>query len=246
MSDTPQGEGWWVASDGKWYPPESHPAWSGGGIGQPSPMDPDVDKPGLWARFRSWPIVGQIAAWIGVGFVALMVIGAIAGPPEEEAADEDEASAAETTTTTDSPDQTTTTSTTVAPTTTAPSTTTSTTSTTTTTTTAPTPTTPPGPVQIPFDARLELDDEGDRLTGGWDVCQQFVEQRLTSPATAEYPDFYEDDGEVTVWRLPDLDYRYDSQVDSENGFGATLRSFFQCRVDYLGDGQWRLQNLAII
>ena len=26
MSDTGQGEGWWVASDGKWYPPESHPA----------------------------------------------------------------------------------------------------------------------------------------------------------------------------------------------------------------------------
>jgi hypothetical protein len=22
MSDTSQGEGWWVASDGKWYPPE--------------------------------------------------------------------------------------------------------------------------------------------------------------------------------------------------------------------------------
>ena len=23
MSDSPQGEGWWIASDGKWYPPES-------------------------------------------------------------------------------------------------------------------------------------------------------------------------------------------------------------------------------
>ncbi|MBN2114492.1 MAG: DUF4328 domain-containing protein [Acidimicrobiia bacterium] len=26
MSDRPQGEGWWMASDGKWYPPESRPA----------------------------------------------------------------------------------------------------------------------------------------------------------------------------------------------------------------------------
>ncbi len=26
MSDRPQGEGWWLASDGKWYPPESRPA----------------------------------------------------------------------------------------------------------------------------------------------------------------------------------------------------------------------------
>lgn len=25
MSNTSQGEGWWQASDGKWYPPEQHP-----------------------------------------------------------------------------------------------------------------------------------------------------------------------------------------------------------------------------
>ncbi len=26
MSDISQGPGWWMASDGRWYPPESHPA----------------------------------------------------------------------------------------------------------------------------------------------------------------------------------------------------------------------------
>lgn len=25
MSDSSQGEGWWIAADGKWYPPEQHP-----------------------------------------------------------------------------------------------------------------------------------------------------------------------------------------------------------------------------
>lgn len=25
MSDSSQGEGWWIAADGKWYPPELHP-----------------------------------------------------------------------------------------------------------------------------------------------------------------------------------------------------------------------------
>ena len=25
MSDVSQGEGWWIASDGKWYPPHLHP-----------------------------------------------------------------------------------------------------------------------------------------------------------------------------------------------------------------------------
>jgi DNA uptake protein ComE-like DNA-binding protein len=28
MSDLSQGEGWWRASDGKWYPPEQHPEYS--------------------------------------------------------------------------------------------------------------------------------------------------------------------------------------------------------------------------
>src|SRR5664280_3160615 len=27
MSDVSQGEGWWVASDGKWYPPYLHPEY---------------------------------------------------------------------------------------------------------------------------------------------------------------------------------------------------------------------------
>ncbi|MGD0311238.1 MAG: hypothetical protein ABSC90_02155 [Acidimicrobiales bacterium] len=26
MSDKPEGPGWWIASDGKWYPPELHPS----------------------------------------------------------------------------------------------------------------------------------------------------------------------------------------------------------------------------
>lgn len=26
MSDVSQGPGWWIASDGKWYPPELHPS----------------------------------------------------------------------------------------------------------------------------------------------------------------------------------------------------------------------------
>lgn len=30
MSDAPQGPGWWQASDGKWYPPESAPPPAGG------------------------------------------------------------------------------------------------------------------------------------------------------------------------------------------------------------------------
>ena len=33
MSDGPQGPGWWLASDGKWYPPE---LWTGPPLSGPS------------------------------------------------------------------------------------------------------------------------------------------------------------------------------------------------------------------
>ncbi|HVA07014.1 MAG TPA: DUF4190 domain-containing protein [Acidimicrobiales bacterium] len=37
MSDTSQGPGWWLASDGKWYPPET---WTG-----PTPQAPQFQPP---------------------------------------------------------------------------------------------------------------------------------------------------------------------------------------------------------
>lgn len=36
MSDVPPGPGWWIASDGRWYPPESHPS-----VAAPSPWVPE-------------------------------------------------------------------------------------------------------------------------------------------------------------------------------------------------------------
>src|SRR5579872_1864854 len=36
MSDVSQGEGWWIASDDKWYPPEQHPDY----IPPPPPLPP--------------------------------------------------------------------------------------------------------------------------------------------------------------------------------------------------------------
>ena len=40
MSDKPEGPGWWIASDGKWYPPELHPEASEGSRGEVE--DPQV------------------------------------------------------------------------------------------------------------------------------------------------------------------------------------------------------------
>ncbi|MEJ5255890.1 MAG: DUF4190 domain-containing protein [Acidimicrobiales bacterium] len=44
MSDTPQGPGWWQASDGRWYPPSPPPAttppWASSPPGAPGPTPP--------------------------------------------------------------------------------------------------------------------------------------------------------------------------------------------------------------
>lgn len=40
MSDTSQGDGWWIASDGKWYPPETHPDYAAPVAA--APQDPAV------------------------------------------------------------------------------------------------------------------------------------------------------------------------------------------------------------
>ncbi len=40
MSDKPEGPGWWIASDGKWYPPELHPS-----VREGSRMVSPVDTP---------------------------------------------------------------------------------------------------------------------------------------------------------------------------------------------------------
>ncbi|MGO9559295.1 MAG: hypothetical protein ACLPQS_07515 [Acidimicrobiales bacterium] len=41
LSDVPQGDGWWIASDGKWYPPHLHPDAEV----EEAPADP---PPGWW------------------------------------------------------------------------------------------------------------------------------------------------------------------------------------------------------
>jgi hypothetical protein len=83
VSDAPQGSGWWQASDGRWYPPESHPGpWvrepeappgsSPFGTGQPGiPVPPHVEgehQPGI-TRPLEWAVVIGGAVLITIGSV---------------------------------------------------------------------------------------------------------------------------------------------------------------------------------
>ena len=75
----------------------------------------------------------------------------------------------------------------------------------------------------------------------WIMAQDFIEKRLSSPSTAEFPRYYQ---------LPDNairktgdNYIIDAYVDSQNGFGATIRTNFIVNVRYSGDETWKLINL---
>lgn len=64
MSDRQEDSGWWLASDGKWYPPESHPS-----VRAESAAPRGVRYAGFWLRVWAFLIDGIIVS-IGVGIVA--------------------------------------------------------------------------------------------------------------------------------------------------------------------------------
>jgi hypothetical protein len=63
----------------------------------------------------------------------------------------------------------------------------------------------------------------------WTACRDAVSGRLKSPSTADFPgysaDYVHTDGD---------DYMVAAYVDSDNSFGAHIRSRFTCRVSHSG------------
>ena len=72
MSDSPQGPGWWQASDGKWYPPEQS---AGSGSSAPSPPPKPVRPAPDWVR----PVYLYFLSFIGVLIAALGVLTTLLG-----------------------------------------------------------------------------------------------------------------------------------------------------------------------
>jgi hypothetical protein len=77
MSDVPQGPGWWQASDGKWYPPESAPA-PYPQAGPPGPTGPPPQK-----RSKG-SLIAVIAAVAVAALVAFGFIVAAAGGGDDD------------------------------------------------------------------------------------------------------------------------------------------------------------------
>lgn len=83
-------------------------------------------------------------------------------------------------------------------------------------------------------------------TSAYRICQKFVADRLRAPATAKFPA----SSESGVTAGPAKDgvvghYIVVAFVDSQNGFGALIRSPFACDVTWQSGDTWHLNNVAI-
>ena len=81
--------------------------------------------------------------------------------------------------------------------------------------------------------------------GAFEICKDFVKDRLKAPSTAKFRNFFQDDGEVVVTGSGNGPYTVTSSVDSQNSFGANLRSNFVCKVTNTSGDSWHLDNISI-
>lgn len=85
-------------------------------------------------------------------------------------------------------------------------------------------------------SKTSLDD--DNVHGAWAYTQQFVEKRLKSPGSAKFPF----GGFQHASCLGNHRYNVDSYVDSENSFGAKIRTHFTAIIKETNSG-WELESL---
>jgi len=76
----------------------------------------------------------------------------------------------------------------------------------------------------------------------YNFAKDFIKGRLKSPSTAEFPGTFEKKNHVTD--LGNGEYRINSWVDSQNGFGAMIRSRQSCKIIFNG-GNVRAVNIII-
>jgi hypothetical protein len=64
------------------------------------------------------------------------------------------------------------------------------------------------------------------------ICQQFVTNDLVAPSTAKFPSLLEQ----TVYTIQGKTdaFRVIGYVDAQNGFGAMIRNYYTCDVQYEG------------
>ncbi|HTB63337.1 MAG TPA: zinc ribbon domain-containing protein [Opitutales bacterium] len=87
----------------------------------------------------------------------------------------------------------------------------------------------------------EVQNIAERLDA-WSEAQKFVKNQLKSPATANFGDgmFGEQSAAKNATKLPDGSYMVKMWVDSQNAYGAMMRSDCVVHLKYDGGNQWSL------
>lgn len=86
--------------------------------------------------------------------------------------------------------------------------------------------------------------EPDKVSA-WIMAQSFVKDRLKAPGTASFGSVFGDyqSPDDCVVELGDGRFRCTGWVDSENSFGAKIRTRFSCIVKYVGNDKWQLEHI---
>lgn len=84
--------------------------------------------------------------------------------------------------------------------------------------------------------KQEITHESD----AWFMCQKFISDRLKSPSTAKFQPVTN----ANVQILENNSFIVEVYVDSQNGFGAMIRSDFVCHLTYEPENErWHLTEL---
>jgi hypothetical protein len=86
---------------------------------------------------------------------------------------------------------------------------------------------------------------GDKI-GAWIIAQDFVKEQLVSPGSADFGGWLDQTADQCVTDLGQGHYVVRGWVDSQNKFGAKLRSHFTCTVEYLGHDKWRCESIDVM
>lgn len=72
------------------------------------------------------------------------------------------------------------------------------------------------------------------------ICETFVKRQLKAPATAKF-------SEESSAKVTDVEYTAGGSVDSQNSFGALLRSTFACDMTYdAAKQEWTSKSVSVV
>lgn len=94
------------------------------------------------------------------------------------------------------------------------------------------------PEQVDSTAKADLLKEHGGMA--YIMSQDFVKEKLVSPGSADFP--FDIDRNFVEARKDSV-FTVLAYVDSQNGYGALLRSYFKAKLKYHGNDKWSLLDL---